>query len=393
MLLDGDDALVPDNNIFNFYNNLFADDKTEYAYGSCWSLADNIPLIAQPYPNIVKKHKTYRNHKFNWNMPYPHLRVFRKRLIDKLDDSVFKDEEGNWYKAGGDNATFFNLIEQADPNKVTAVQEIFYLYNDTNPLNDYKVNGVEQNQTASKILNQKVAPVDVRPKYKMIEIDPSTKVNEIKQGLKAKQEVVMEKVKKKILIGIPTARNIEPQTFKSIFDQKVSDQYDLTFQYFFGYQIDQVRNLIADWVVNGNYDYLFSVDSDISFGPHTLQQLLDHDKDVVCGLYRQRIADVQVIEAFESTPNGGFHHIPYERLKDQGLYKLGACGFGCTLIKRQVFVDIGYPHFQYYSAIDHKNTFSEDLDFCRKAGTKGYEIWADTSILCDHHGQTVFKVQ
>lgn len=68
-------------------------------------------------------------------------------------------------------------------------------------------------------------------------------------------------------------------------------------------------------------------------------------------------------------------------------------GFGCALIKHQVFADIGYPQFQYFSAIDHANTFSEDLDFCRKAKNKGFKIYADTSIICEHHGSYTFRVQ
>ncbi|CAB5221267.1 Glyco_tranf_GTA_type domain containing protein [uncultured Caudovirales phage] len=388
MLLDGDDALMPDNNILNFYNNLFADDKTEYAYGSCWSLADSIPLIAQPYPDAVKKSKQYRNHKFNWNMPYPHLRVFKKKLINSVDDSVFKDENGNWFKAGGDNATFYNIIEQADPDKVVAVQEINYLYNDMNPLNDYKVHGELQNQTAAKIMGKEIPSPNPKPSYKIVEVDPRTIVNPIKQGMSA-----LNRVKKKILIAIPTARNIEATTFKSIYDLEVPDGYETTFQFFFGYQVDQVRNLIADWVVNGKYDYLFSVDSDISFAPDTLKKFIEHDVDAVSGVYRQRNADVQIIELFDSNDQGGFTHIPYERIKGKGLVEVGAMGFGCALIKHKVFADIGYPQFQYHSAINHANTFSEDLDFCRKAKNKGFRIYADTSVICDHHGAYTFKVQ
>ena len=368
MLLDGDDALMPDNNIFNFYNVLFDNDKTEYAYGSCWSLADNIPLIAQPYPKHIKEQKIYRQHKFNWGMPYPHLRVFRKHLVDKIDNSVFKDENGEWFKAGGDNSTFYNIIEQADPNKVVAIQEIFYRYNDKNPLNDYKVHGELQNQNASKITSSKTQtsrePIKVQPVMK----------------------------KKKVLIAIPTAKYIESTTFKAIFDVSRSDEYDCHFQYFYGYNVDQVRNLIASWMVNGDFDYLFAVDYDISFPEDTLKKLIAHDKDIVSGLYIQRIPGQHTLEIFEPNERGGFTHMPYDKLKGKGLTEIGACGFGCVLVKKEVFMAIPYPHFQYHSALDHKDTFSEDLDFCRKAREKGFKVYADPSILCDHTGSYTFKV-
>jgi glycosyltransferase involved in cell wall biosynthesis len=153
MFLDGDDSLVNDNQIFHFYNNLY-DGTTEFTYGSCWSMVDRIPLISQPYPNEIKQEKKYRSHKFNWNMPYTHLRTFKAFLLDSVDDNKFKDEQGNWYKAGGDGSIFYTLIEKADPNKIKVVQDIVYNYNDMSPLNDYKVNASEQTKNANRILTQ-----------------------------------------------------------------------------------------------------------------------------------------------------------------------------------------------------------------------------------------------
>ena len=428
MLLDGDDALMPDNNIFNYYNSLFANEKTEYAYGSCWSMADNIPLIAQPYPSHIKKLRAYRQHKFNWGMPYPHLRVFRKKLAEAIDDSVFKDENGNWFKAGGDNATFYNIIEQAHPDKVVAIQDIFYLYNDKNPLNDYKVHGELQNKNAAKITGntseKKVSDkmVDrvtnfndwLKNKGGAIVESPLPKIDKVRQEVNDNMPKIenmgelLERTgiaanvlesgrKKKVLIAIPTTKNIEATTFKAIYDQILPDNITAEFQYFYGYNVDQVRNLIASWIVNGDYDYLFAVDYDISFPADTLAKLLAHDKDVVSGVYRQRFHEHQTLELFEANDRGGFTHMPYEKLvslskKGTVPVEIGACGFGCALVKKQVMVDIGYPQFVYTSAIDHKDTFSEDLDFCRKARAKGFTIWADSTILCDHTGSFVYRV-
>jgi len=210
--------------------------------------------------------------------------------------------------------------------------------------------------------------------------------------VQTKEMVVKNVMKKKILIAIPTAKNIEPNTFKSIYDLRVPEGYETTYQHFYGYNVDQVRNLIADWVVKG-FDYLFAVDYDVSFASDTLEKLLSHDKDVVSGIYRQRNPDRQTLEIFEENDRDGYSHIEWEKLRGQGLVRIGACGFGCVLVKRQVMADIGYPQFVYKSAIDHNNTFSEDLYFAKKAKEKGFEIYADTTILCDHTGSYTFRVQ
>jgi len=376
MLLDGDDSLVNDNTIFDYFNTVYAD-GAEFTYGSCWSMVDNIPLISQPYPENVKKTRSYRQHHFNWILPYTHLRTFKKRLINGLSDNLFKDRSGNWYKAGGDGSVFYAMIEAADPEKVVCLQDIVYNYNDMNPLNDYKVNGDLQNRNAKEIVNMN---------------KPITSIREILPVSSTPQQIDMtQQSKKKILIAIPTAKNIEVETFKAIYDLEVPEGYQTTFQYFYGYNIDQVRNLIADWVVKG-FDYLFSVDSDIAFPPDTLKKLLAHDRDVVSGLYIQRKPGQHILEIYEANDHGGVSNIPYGKLKGRNLVEVQGCGFGCVLVKAEVMRSIGYPQFKYYSALDHRHTVSEDVDFCKKALAKGFRIWADPTIKCRHIGQGVFEV-
>lgn len=352
MLLDGDDWLINDNNVFSYYNNLY-DGTTEFTYGSCWSVVDNIPLISQPYPEHIKKSKQYRSHKFNWGIPYTHLRTFKKYLLNNVDDAVFKDLEGNWYKAGGDGSTFYNIIEQADPDKVKVVQDIVYNYNDASPLNDYKVNGALQNRNARQIQQKK-------------------------------------QIMKTILIAIPTAKNIEVDTFKSIYDLTVPEGYTTTFQYFYGYNIDQVRNLIADWVVKG-FDYLLSVDSDIVLPKDTLVKMLQHDKDLVTGVYIQRKHGAQIPEVYQLNSFGGVTNMSLDQLATNSLTEIAGCGFGCVLVKKEVFAKVGYPQFEYHSAVDHRFTVSEDVDFCRKSRDAGFKLYVDPTIVCDHIGSFVFK--
>ena len=189
---------------------------------------------------------------------------------------------------------------------------------------------------------------------------------------------------KTILIAIPTAKYIDSETFKSIYDLQVPDGYETTFQYFYGYRVDQVRNLIADWVIKG-FDYLFSVDHDIILPKDALVKLLSHDKDLCAGVYRQRL-EPQTLEIYDMN---------YRNINnvEGDLRQIGACGFGCTLVKKKVFESIPYPHFEYHPALDHKNTFSEDLDFCKKANKSGFKLFADTSVVCGHIGQKTFEVQ
>ena len=195
---------------------------------------------------------------------------------------------------------------------------------------------------------------------------------------------------KKILIAIPTAKYIEVETFKSVYDQIIPDCIDVCLEIIKGDEISQIRNLCADWVIKG-YDYLFAVDSDMKFAPDTLSNLLSHDADIVSGIYRQR-KDEQIIEIYKRN-NGGLYNVKYDDLKGKGLVEIDGCGFGCVLVKKEVLVGVGYPQFEYHMAGPLQIGLSEDNDFCMKASKKGYKIYCDTSIVCGHVGNYNYQVR
>lgn len=575
ILLDGDDCLVNNNSIFNYYNELH--DNYDFSYGSCWSEVDNIPLIAQEYPPEIIKTKQYKNHLFAWNIPYTHLRTFKKFLLDNINIENLQ-HNGEWLKAGGDVALFYELIYQVKENRIKSVKDIMVYYNDKNSLNDYKINSEEQtnnvknilskkdpipfvkdveakisviiptmwkykpfckfleklvtaelveeiiiinndinntpvedilnhkkiklhnfdenifvnpawNYGVSRALNNKLAIIndDIEYDIKLFEevypyiipengaigifydnhinrnitITPTSQEklgfgslffihknnwinipNELKvycgdnfifdiNMIKGKQnysitnidfytpmavttrcvangEIVCDGFEKEtqfyhnlilnfeqnynrnkiktILIAIPTDKYIKPETFKSIYDLDVPIGYKIEFQYFYGYRIDQVRNLIADW--GKKYDYLFAVDSDIILPKDSLYKLLTANKDIISGLYIQRIEDTHNLELY-----GEAGRIKYLDIKESGIIEVEGCGFGCVLINSRVLKRMEYPHFLYTHAIDHEETFSEDYYFCSKAKLLGFKIFADTSILCKHIGEINFLVE
>jgi glycosyltransferase involved in cell wall biosynthesis len=415
MMIDGDDKLAPRNDIFQFYNTLYAD-GAEFTYGSSWSMADNIPLVAQNYPEEVKKNKAYRAYKFSWGVPYTHLRTFRQKLLGKIkDDASFKDKDGKWYRAGGDTAIFYSVIEQADPNKIRAVQDITYMYNDLNSLNDYKIHAEEQTMTANAIapnilkkaqdtLIIESNPTPVTPKRKFVGLTGLKELQknwepvlaEAKPPLEWKKDekVVMKDVTvpqfvpnikpKTILIAIPTNKYIEPECFKSIYDLIIPDGYTTEFQFFYGYRIDQIRNLIAHWSIR--YDYTLWIDSDIIVPNDALVKMIKANKDVISGCYIQRIPNKETLELFRKNGLGGVSPIPVSDLSPPRLVQIDACGFGCVLTKGDVLRKMEKNHFHYTIALDHSQTISEDVYFCKKATDLGFEIWADTSIICPHIG-------
>ena len=189
-----------------------------------------------------------------------------------------------------------------------------------------------------------------------------------------------------VLIAIPTAKYIESETFKSIFDLDVPDNVKVDFRYFTGYQIDHIRNNIASSA--GSYDYLFAVDSDMSFPPDTLTRLLSHDVDLVSGIYMKKRLDPVEFEIYRKDTQGTLKS--FSPLGNQ-LFEIDACGFGCVLIKTSVFSRIDNPYFFNTSYDTNVLSLSEDLFFCKKLRYAGIKMWADPMVVCGHIGPYTFK--
>jgi len=193
---------------------------------------------------------------------------------------------------------------------------------------------------------------------------------------------------KSILIAIPSAVKIEPETFKSIYDLQIPVGFRTDFNFFWCYMIDAGRNQIANYAINCGYDYVLSVDSDMELPKDMLVKMLSHDKDIITGMYRMRRPE-QVVEIYDTN----YHNIPFEKLKEHQLLEIGGAGFGCVLVKTQVYKDVGYPQFFYHQAWKYEDTFSEDNDFFLKARNKGYKVFCDTSIKCRHKGTVMWEIE
>ena len=133
------------------------------------------------------------------------------------------------------------------------------------------------------------------------------------------------------------------------------------------------RNLTIRKALEGGYDYLLSVDTDLVLEPHTLEYLIKADKDCVAGLF---------------WTNGWSNAWMYDQVtgnnepewREPGLYRVGGTG-ALFLIKRKV-LEAGVD----YTPIPNlrKAVFGEDRHFCIRAVCNGFEIWADSHCLPVH---------
>ena len=186
-----------------------------------------------------------------------------------------------------------------------------------------------------------------------------------------------------ILIAVPTFENISPETFKGIYDLR-TEGHQTSFETVKGYDCAKARNTIADKALEGGYDYVLMIDSDVIVPPDTIELCMTDPVDICFGFCPRKNAKDKRSAVFKYGPAYGACYT-YDELNqmDPGRVEIRGAGAACAMIRTDVFEHLKYPYFKYVSYAN-KTFLSEDLYFCSRAREKGYQLWADTRIRCGH---------
>jgi GT2 family glycosyltransferase len=147
-----------------------------------------------------------------------------------------------------------------------------------------------------------------------------------------------------------------------------------------------------------DYDYLMWIDSDMVFKPEQFFKLLDHDKDVVSGMYK--MSDNINYATVENMDEDFFEQWSYYQFlqdndikkKNGKLFKADYTGMGWMLVKYGVIEKMKYPYF-YPRKTTHKPGWEEfvwdDVEFCLRVKEAGFDVWVDPNIIPGHEKMMV----
>ncbi len=159
--------------------------------------------------------------------------------------------------------------------------------------------------------------------------------------------------------------------------------------------IYDARNVLSSAAIDGNFDRVLWLDSDMSFESDLMRRLsehLDQGKEIVCGLYFGRKRPVRPViykALYLSRENGSpkANAKNYDDYPRDDIFSVAGCGFGAVMMTtaalRRVYAACSLPFFPVAG-------FGEDLAFCRRATELGLQIWCDSSIRLGHIGAAVF---
>lgn len=196
----------------------------------------------------------------------------------------------------------------------------------------------------------------------------------------------------KTLIAVPCMDQVPVPFCQSLALLKKVGECTLAMQS--GSLIYTSRDRLATHAIQIDADYVMWFDSDMSFAPDTLERMLDtlqkNDLDILTGLYYRRVPPYSPV-LFDKVEFDGDRcdWTEFQTVPDK-LFEVGACGFGCVLMKADVFFDVQSKFGKMFTPIGNTG---EDIAFCWRARQCGYKIICDPSVECGHVGYSTVNGQ
>lgn len=129
--IDGDDWTKHEM-VFAKINEVYKDQRIWLTYGQYEVYPDNSLGICHALPEQVIKYHAYRQ--YEWVSS--HMRTFYAWLFKKVHKEDLQ-HDGHFYETTWDQAFMFPMLEMASDH-VQFIPDILYVYNQANPLNDFK---------------------------------------------------------------------------------------------------------------------------------------------------------------------------------------------------------------------------------------------------------------
>ena len=148
------------------------------------------------------------------------------------------------------------------------------------------------------------------------------------------------------------------------------------------------RNEVVRKAKKENFEYIMWIDDDVFIPKDAVRRMIASGKDIITGIYWTKTEHESPV-IFEHDGSGPMYDFELDKQ-----FKIAGSGLGCCLVKTKVFDDFdkaGIPYFKenWIMEMDDgrkmKCSIGEDHYFFFNARKLGYEVWADSGLLCDHY--------
>lgn len=200
----------------------------------------------------------------------------------------------------------------------------------------------------------------------------------------------------KILIAIPMLNGVTPEFFTSFLSLQSVGNTKLSVEV--GSLTYMARNRLAEKAIDGNFDYVLWLDSDMVIPPDALKRLLadaETGKKYITGLYFKRAFPIAPVvckdikweedEDTGITNHGAELYMDYP--KDR-IFRIAGSGMGCCLMKTDLLKEVAV---RFKTALFNPLPYlGEDYSFCYRLGQMGVKMWCDSRVKFGHVGTMVY---
>ena len=184
----------------------------------------------------------------------------------------------------------------------------------------------------------------------------------------------------RLMVAVPTVDYVHAEFVKSLVGlctKLAKDGVDPDVRVVSGTLVYVARNRLTWSAIEGGFTHILWLDSDMSFGPDILDDLLFCGKDMVCGAFVSRRPpygpcvyasidpqDIRKVEDFGTEP-----------------FRIAGCGFATVLTKVELMEKVMDRFGTCFTpTADH----GEDLAFCKRVTDLGREIWCEPTVRPGH---------
>lgn len=192
----------------------------------------------------------------------------------------------------------------------------------------------------------------------------------------------------KTLIAIPCMDQVPALFAQSLSTMRMVGECQIAFQ--IGSLIYTSRDDLARYAMKEGFDYVLWLDSDMvfpeDFHERMLKTLTENNLDILSGIYYKRKPPYSPVIFDKMQLKGKIWDYSWLEDVPDSLFEVGACGFGCVLLKTEVLMSVQLKHGYLFHPMQNGG---EDVAFCVRARDCGYKIMCDPTIVCGHVGNVV----
>ena len=194
------------------------------------------------------------------------------------------------------------------------------------------------------------------------------------------------------LIAIPCMDMVHTDFMRSAVGMRHRGETQFTFSQ--ASLVYDGRNLLANTAIDGDFDRVLWLDSDMIFEPDLEERLhkdLDRGLDLVSALYFTRkpplrpviYSDIalDIVDGQQNPRADSYLDYP-----TGSVFPIAGCGFGAVMMTTQLLREVRDRYRLPFFPI---NGFGEDFAFCLRVRELGHTIWCDSSIKLGHAGTAV----